>query len=110
MNILVSARHMDVSDSVRSYIEEKVGKLPRIYDNVMEIEVILDMEGNQPTTEIVARARRKHTFVASHRDETMYASIDGCLDKISEQLRRHKDKVRDRQGPGHGETSEMTSL
>lgn len=103
MNIAVNARHMEVTDSIRTYVETKVAKLPRFYDNIQSIEVKLDTEADKSVVEILAYAKRKHTFVASHRDENLYASLDVCLDKISEQLRRHKDRVRDRQGPSHEE-------
>ena len=69
----------------------------------MSVEVILDIEADQAVVEIVVQARRKHTFVASHRDEDMYASIDQCVDKVTHQLRRYKDKSRDRHGPSHSE-------
>ncbi len=108
MNITVNARHMEVSDSVRGYVETKVSKLPRFYDNIQTIEVILDKEAERSVVEIVAHAKKKHTFVASHHDENMYACLDMCLDKITQQLRRHKDRVRDRQGPTHGQVAEAT--
>lgn len=104
MNVIVNARHMEVTDSIRQYVQNKVAKLPRFYDNVQSIEVILDREADRSVVEIVAHARRKRTFVATHRDQDMYASIDQCLDKVAAQLRRHKDTVRDRQGPPRGET------
>lgn len=107
MNIIVNARHMEATDAIRSYVEEKVSKLTRFYDNVQSIEVVLDMDADQAFCEIIAHAIRRHTFVATHRDSNMYACVDVCLDKITEQLRRHKDKVRDRQGPGHSETMEL---
>ena len=97
MNIVVEARHMDVTDAIREYVRSKVGKLPRFYDNIQSIEAILDIEADQPVVEIVVTARRKTTFVATHRDEDMYACIDRCLDKVTEQIRRHKDRVRHRQ-------------
>jgi putative sigma-54 modulation protein len=103
VNITVNARHMEVTDAIRDYIEGKVAKLPRLYDNLQDIEVILDMQAEKSLVEIVAHAKKKHTFVASQRDDSMYACVDSCLDKISQQLRRHKDRVRDRQGPSHGE-------
>ena len=102
MNITVNARHMDVTDSIREYIEGKLGKLPRFYDSIQDIEVHLDMEADKSVVEIVAHAKQKHTFVATHRDGNLYACVDFCFDKISQQLRRHKDRVRDRQGPPHG--------
>lgn len=103
MNITVKARHMDVTDALRQYVETKVARLPRYYDGVQSVEAILDMNADQAVVELLVTARRKATFVATHRDADMYACLDQCLDKISEQLRRHKDRVRDRHGPPHGQ-------
>jgi len=97
---------MTVTDAIRTHMEAKVAKLPKFYDNVQNIEVVLDMEAEQSTVEIIVTARHRNTFVATHRDADMYACMDQCLHKITEQLRRHKDKVRDRQGPSHGEPLE----
>lgn len=98
MNILVNARHMEVTDAIREFVQNKVSKLPKYYDNVQSIEVHLDREADHSVAEIVVTAKRRSTFVATHRDPDLYASVDQCLAKISEQLRRHKDKVRDRHG------------
>ncbi len=103
MNILVKAPHVPVTEAVRQHVEGKVSKLPRFYDNVRTIEVTLDKEAGKSVVEIVVSASRKNTFVATHRDDDMYAALDQCLHKITEQLRRHKDRVRDRQGPPHKE-------
>ncbi len=106
MKVTVNARHMDVTDAIKDYVESKVDKFSRFYDNVISVEVILDMEADQAVVEIVVQARRKHTFVATHRDADMYASIDQCVDKVIQQLRRYKDKSRDRHGPSHSETQD----
>jgi putative sigma-54 modulation protein len=97
---------MDVTDAMREYVESKVAKLPRYYDSIQTVETILEMEADHAVVEMVVTARRKATFVATHREEDLYASVDQCLQKISEQLRRHKDKVRDRQGPPRSESPE----
>ena len=99
MNIVVEARHMEVTDAMRQYVQSKVAKLPRFYDNIQSIEAILDIEAEQPVVEMVVTARRKSTFVARHRDQDMYACVDQCLDKITQQIRRHKDRVRDHKAP-----------
>jgi len=106
VNIVINARHMDVPDGMRSHLEEKAAKLPRFYNNIQSIEVILDREADHSIVEIVAHAKKKHTFVATHRGESLQACLDGCLDKIIEQVRRYKDRVRDRQGPPHGEADQ----
>lgn len=94
---------MNATDALRSYAEEKVARFPKFYDNIQSIEVILDIEAGQPLVEIVVQASRKLTFVAHHREPDMYACVDQCVDKIVQQLRRHKDKVRNRQGTPHAE-------
>ncbi len=107
MNLTVNARHMDVTDAIREYVESKASKLPKFYDGIQSIEVILDTQADNAVVEIVAHAKRKHTFVASHRDSDLYACMDACMDKIITQLRRHKDRTRDRKGlVGHGEAME----
>jgi putative sigma-54 modulation protein len=99
---------MDATDALKEYVEGKVAKLSRFYDNVQTIEVTLEMEADKPSVEIVVSAKRKNTFVATHRADDMYACVDQALHKISEQLRRHKDKVRHRQGLTHSERLEQT--
>ena len=108
MNILVKARHMETTDAIRKYVETKAAKLPRFYDNVRLIEVVLDVEADQSVVEIVVgAAKTKNSFVAKHRDNDMYACVDQCLHKIAEQLRRHKDKVRNHRSPPHSEIMEQ---
>ena len=96
MNIVVKARHMDVTDAIRRHMESKLSKLQRLYEGIQSIEAILDMEAAQSVVEIIVTARRKHTFVATHRHEDMYACADQCVDKIAQQIRRHKDRLRSR--------------
>ncbi len=103
MNVTINARHMDVTNAIREYVDSKASKLPKYLDDIHSIVVTLDIDGEQPFVEIVVQARRKHTFVASQRNSDMYACIDGCLSKITEQLRRHKDKIRSHQGASRSE-------
>lgn len=99
MNITVNARHMDVTDTLKQYAEEKASKLPKFYDNIQSIEVILDQDGDQKTVEIIVQAPPRSTLVAhENHQEDMYAGVDKCIDKMSEQLRRHKEKLRNHKG------------
>lgn len=94
MKIAVEARHMHLTDAIRQYVEAKIEKLPRFYDSIQSINATLDVEADQPVVEIHVTARQKHTFVARHRGEDLYACVDQCVDKITQQIRRHKDRVR----------------
>jgi len=104
VNVSVAARHMEVTDAMREHAEEKVGKLPRFYDGLHSADVTFALDGTEYVVEIVAHGKRKSVFVARHRGGDMYAAVDQCVHKLQEQLRRHKDKIRDRQGPPHEQT------
>ncbi len=106
MNIVVKGRHMEVTDSMREYVQGKAAKLPRYYDNITSVEIILDVEADRPVAEVIVQAKRKATFVATHRDDDMYACVDKSIHKVVEQLRRHKDKVRDHQAAPRSEVTE----
>jgi len=99
VKIVVKARHMDATDAIRDYVESKVPKLVRYFDNIQTIEVILEVEADLPKVEIVVSASPRATFVASHRDADMYGCVDQCMDKIAQQLRKHKGRLRDHQHP-----------
>jgi len=102
VKVSVMARHMAVTDALREYALEKVDKLPHYYDGLQSADVTLDMDAGQHVVEIVASGKRKSVFVARHRGDDMYAALDLAVHKLQEQLRRHKDRVRDRHGPPAG--------
>lgn len=100
MQIRVAGRHVEVTDDVREYVQCKVSKLPRFYDRIHEVEVVLDHESEQFTAEMIVRADRKHTFVASETGPDTFALIDMVTEKLERQLIRHKEKNRNRKHDG----------
>lgn len=103
MQIQVTGRHVEVTDDVRTYVEGKAAKLPKYYDRIHEIEVVLDHESEQFTAEMIVRADHKHTFVASETGPDTFALIDLIVDKLERQLTKHKEKRRNRKRDGKPE-------
>lgn len=101
MNITVNARHMHITEAIRDYAREKALKLERYFDRIMNTEVLMDLDGGTPLVEVIVSASHNITFVGKHRGDDMYGCIDNAMHKVTEQVRRHKDKVRDRQGLTH---------
>ena len=96
MQISVTGRHVNVTDEVKTYAEEKAGKLPRFYDRVQAIEVILDHEGDNFTVDMIVTAEGRNHFIAHEAGPDMFALIDLIVDKLERQLRRHKERFRNR--------------
>ena len=95
MQIVVTGRHVEVTQDVREYVENKANKLPRFYDRIHEIEVILDHEAEQFTAEMIVRVGNKHTFIASETGPDTFVLIDRITDKLERQLTKHKEKTRE---------------
>jgi len=103
VQITVTGRHVDLSSDIREYAEEKSGKLTKFYDRIHEIEIIFDHESEQFTVDMIVRADRKHTFVASETGPDTFVIIDTVVDKLERQLRRHKEKNRNHKHDGKQE-------
>ena len=99
MIVTVIGRHMEVTEALKSYAEQKAAKLSKYYDLIQEIEVILDSAKDAPRVEMIVNAEHRNTFVAHHADGDAYACIDGCVHKLERQLTEHKKKFRNRKHP-----------
>jgi putative sigma-54 modulation protein len=97
LELTITSRRADLTNSMKEYAEEKVSKLDRYYDRIISTDVIIDQESaEQHRVEIVVRADHKQTFVAHVDASTFYEAMDLVIDKIGRQLSTHKDKVRNR--------------
>ena len=103
MQIRISTRHGHVSEETRAKITAKVEKLTRFFERLTAIEVTIDLEHrDKPNVDLRVSAEHKHGFVATNRSDELMASIDKVVDKMEQQLRKHKQKVQDRhRGSGH---------
>lgn len=99
MQVTVSGRHMGVSDDVKQYCVAKAERLSRFFDRIQSIEVILDGHDGEHTAEIIVHSDGAQPFVASNDHEDLYATVDLLMDKIERQIRRHKERVRNRKHP-----------
>ncbi len=104
MQTNISVRHGHLSDESQAVIREKLDKITRLYDRVSAIEITIDLEHrDQPAVDLNVSAK-KHDFVAVGRAENLLAAVDAAMDKMEQQLRKHKEKVQDRhRGAGHRE-------
>ena len=85
MNIAITFRHLEASDPVKSYANEKVAKLQKFLRQPMRAKVTLSVENKQQRCEAEINAGPSH-FVASESGEDMYASIDRVIDKLERQI------------------------
>ncbi len=94
MEVIVSARHFEVGDELRSYAEAKVTELALEHPKLTTARVVLEVQRNWHLTEV--HVTGKHLdMVATAQTENMYASIDAATEKLEKQLRKHLEKIQD---------------
>ena len=99
MIVTISSRHMDVTEAMKTFAEQKANKLHRYYDLIQEIEVVFDAGKEGTKVEMIVNAEHKNTFIAHHGDGDAYACVDACVEKLERQLTEHKKKHRNRKHP-----------
>jgi len=100
----ITDRHANVGERVKAYAEQKTSKLPRYYNSINQVEVIIDGSRLPETTvEVIARAEHGRVFVASETGEDVLGCIDSAVHKLESQLRKAKGKERENKHAGGAE-------
>ena len=95
MNISVTFRHMDTSEPVRDYVEEKLARLKKYIDEPIDAQVALMVEKKIRHKTVVTLVAKGVTIKASAEViDDMYAAIDAVVDKLERQLKRYKEKLK----------------
>jgi putative sigma-54 modulation protein len=100
MQITTTFRHLDPSDALKSYAEEKLERVNKYIDEPVVAQVFMTVEKIRHCAEVTITAKGI-TIKASEETNDMYSAIDAVVDKIERQLRRYKERIKD-----HKPTSE----
>jgi len=97
----IRGKHVDITEAVRMHAEEKTSKLPRYYDSINQVEVLIDSsEGGKTGVEIIARAEHNKIFIVTETGQEPCRCIDVAVRKLERQLKRQKGKERDNKHTG----------
>ena len=91
MQINLSGHHVEVTDALREFVHNKLGKLERHFDHINSTDVTLSVEKQRQKAEATVRVSGSDLF-ASVEEEDMYAAIDKLIDKLDRQVIKHKEK------------------
>jgi putative sigma-54 modulation protein len=92
MNLTITGHHLDVTPAIRGYVEEKMGRVTRHFDQVIDVSVILSVDKLQHKAEANVHVPGKDIYVESI-DADMYAALDALADKLDRQILKHKEKT-----------------
>ncbi len=95
MQLTISGHHIDITDGMRTHVDEKFEKLQRHIDHITNIEVTLVVEKLVHKAEASLHVSGADLFASAESDD-MYAAIDALADKLDRQIIKHKEKHRGR--------------
>lgn len=86
-------RHMKSTPALQAYLDEKLGKLSKYDDTVIDAEVVFAVEKRDQIVEVILKTKSS-AITAVQKSEDMYASCDLVVEKLERQLRRYKEKLK----------------
>ncbi|MDD5034421.1 MAG: ribosome-associated translation inhibitor RaiA [Methylococcaceae bacterium] len=92
MQLKITGHHIEVSEALRNYVNEKFQKLERHFEQVVDVHVILSVEKLVQKAEANVHVNGANLF-AEQEDADLYAAIDGLIDKLDRQTIKHKEKL-----------------
>jgi len=94
MNLNVSGHHLEVTPAIRGYVQEKLERVKRHFDHVIDAHVILSVDKLRQKAEVTLRVRGKDIHCACE-EQDLYAAIDLLVDKLDRQVQKYKGKQGD---------------
>jgi len=96
MKVKIEERHMEQSDPLREYAISKAENLQKFFDGIISVEVTMDVEKERRLVTVFAHLINKKIAKASAESDDMYVSIDSAMDKLERQLKKIKEKLKDK--------------
>ena len=99
MNLTISGHHLEVTPAIREYVQSKLERVRRHFDQVIDIAVILTVDNltekeKRQKAEINLRLPGKTVNVASLSHD-LYAAIDTLVDKLDRQVMKYKSQLQE---------------
>lgn len=100
MNLNITGHHVELTPAIREYVNTKLERVIRHFDNVTSVHVILSVEKLKQKAEVTLHVKGKDIF-ADSTDADLYAAIDLLADKLDRQVLKHKEKISNHAHEGH---------
>jgi putative sigma-54 modulation protein len=95
-NVTITGRHVQITDAIKAYALEKLSKIDRFHDRIIDVIVTMDIQREDHRVDIQMKVNNIK-IKAQATTNNMYASIDQAVHKLQSQLRRYKQRIQDHQ-------------
>ena len=97
MDIRIQSIHFDATEQLQSFIQKKVAKMEKFHDDIKTVEVVLKVV--KPESAVNKEAGIKvivpnGDFYANKICDSFEQAVDECVEALSKQMAKHKEKLR----------------
>lgn len=96
MKYQISGKHIDIGDALQTHVKDQLGDVVEKYaERPTEAHVTFSKDGHEFVCESSVHLSTGLTVNAKARSADIYASFDGCAERMEKQLRRYKRRLKD---------------
>ena len=106
MQTSVTFKNLDSSENLRAYVSDKLDRFDKYLYNPAEANVVLSVEKFRHIAEINI-AGDKLNIIGKEETNDMYSAIDMALDKLEKQIKKNKQKIRERRSAAKNRNRSM---
>ena len=89
----ITARHMDLTDTMRSYAEKKIHGIGMTQPRITDAKVVLDTQKHGKIAEVIVYCANHTTLEAKTETDNLYEAVDLTMAKILRQIRKEKTRL-----------------
>lgn len=94
MKLNIRGDRLEITDAIRDYVEDKLGRLDKYFkDSDINANVLLKVKGNRQIIEVTVPTD-KYILRSEEEHNDLYAAIDLVVDKLEGQIRKNKTKLK----------------
>jgi putative sigma-54 modulation protein len=106
MQLSISGHHVEVTPALRGYVEKKLERIARHFDQLIDVHCVLTVEKLRQKAEATLHVSGG-SIHADATDADMYAAIDALSDKLDRRVKKHKEKRRDHRAAEAQKTAQL---
>lgn len=95
MQVSITGRHVNVTDNVKTHVEDKLERSLGVFPRIESVRVILDTENRDQVSEVIIQGSNHIRITAIEKSENLFDAIDRSIEHAERQMRKQRDKIQD---------------
>lgn len=95
MKIRTTARHFDLTDNLKQFVESEIKRLEKYFDHIIDTHLRMSVEKSRQTAELSVKVYGT-VLISKARAFDMYVAVEQVITKMETQIKKYKDRLKDK--------------